>query len=155
MTKYEKIVVSAYTGVLMCDFDDLHKYIQEKLGRPVWTHELASKAVVQEIENAAKPEFLKLAMGAEPPAAGTPVWVVVREEYMPVRVNGYGFVARVDNRVIVTPVFCWCKNFEEIMASQISETISNGVSRLAVFPAEDCYTSQEAALAALAEEKGV
>lgn len=33
MTKHEKIVVSAYTGVLMCDFDDLHKYIQEKLGR--------------------------------------------------------------------------------------------------------------------------
>lgn len=27
MTKWEKVVISAYTGVLMCDFDDLHKYI--------------------------------------------------------------------------------------------------------------------------------
>ena len=32
MTKQEKIVVSAYTGVLMCDFDDLHEYIEDKLG---------------------------------------------------------------------------------------------------------------------------
>ena len=41
MTKWEKVVISAYTGVLMCDFDDLHKYIEDKLGRPVWTHELS------------------------------------------------------------------------------------------------------------------
>lgn len=61
MTKYEKIVVSAYTGVLMCDFADLHKYIQEKLDRPVWAHELASKAVWAEIEKATQPEFLALA----------------------------------------------------------------------------------------------
>ena len=40
MTKQEKIVVSAYTGVLMCDFKDVHKYIEEKMGRPVFTHEL-------------------------------------------------------------------------------------------------------------------
>lgn len=41
MTKREKCVVSAYTGVLMCDFADLHQYIEQLLGRPVWTHELA------------------------------------------------------------------------------------------------------------------
>lgn len=50
MTKQEKIVVSAYTGVLMCDFDDLHEYIEDKLGRSVWTHELASEAVSAEIK---------------------------------------------------------------------------------------------------------
>ena len=37
MTKQELIVVSAYTGFLMCDFNDLHKYVEEKLGRPIYT----------------------------------------------------------------------------------------------------------------------
>lgn len=35
MTKQERIIVSAYTGFLMCDFSDVHKYIEEKLGRSV------------------------------------------------------------------------------------------------------------------------
>lgn len=60
MTKQEKIVVSAYTGVLMCDFSDLHEYIEKKLGRPVWTHELASEEVQKEIRQKAKDDFLEL-----------------------------------------------------------------------------------------------
>ena len=60
MTKHEKIVVSAYTGILMCDFGDLHQYIQEKLGRPVWTHELASSEVQDEIKEKTKADFLAL-----------------------------------------------------------------------------------------------
>lgn len=43
MTYLERIIVSAYTGYLMCDFPDMHKYIEDKLGRPVWTHEMAKK----------------------------------------------------------------------------------------------------------------
>ncbi len=58
MTKQEKIVVSAYTGVLMCDFDDLHEYIEDKLGRSVWTHELASETVSAEIKEKSKADFL-------------------------------------------------------------------------------------------------
>lgn len=54
MTKREKCVVSAYTGVLMCDFADLHQYIEQLLGRPVWTH------VWKEIKEKTKPEFLEL-----------------------------------------------------------------------------------------------
>ena len=47
MTKQERIIVSAYTGFLMCDYDDLHKYIEEKVGRPVWTHELADPKILE------------------------------------------------------------------------------------------------------------
>lgn len=60
MTKWEKVVISAYTGVLMCDFDDLHKYIEDKLGRPVWTHEPASRAVWAEIAEKTKEDFLAI-----------------------------------------------------------------------------------------------
>ena len=37
MTTTEKIVVSAYTGYLMCDFDLLHQYVEKVLyGRMKW-----------------------------------------------------------------------------------------------------------------------
>lgn len=60
MTKYEAIVVSAYTGFLMCDFNDMHEYIEKKLGRPIWTHELAFDLVQKEIHEKVKPDFLKI-----------------------------------------------------------------------------------------------
>ena len=60
MTRQEKIIVSAYTGCLMCDFQDMHRYIEEKLGRPVFTHDLASTAGLDEIRAAVKPDFLEL-----------------------------------------------------------------------------------------------
>ena len=60
MTKQEKIIVSAYTGYLMCDFSDMHKYIEEKMGRPVWTHEMGDKKMQSVIHQAVKPDFLAL-----------------------------------------------------------------------------------------------
>ena len=60
MTKQEKLIVSAYTGVLMTDMSSLQEYIEQKLGRPVWTHELASHDVFNEIKAAVKEDFLKL-----------------------------------------------------------------------------------------------
>lgn len=60
MTKQEKIVVSAYTGVLMCDFKDVHKYIEEKMGRPVFTHELGFESTHAQIRERVKPDFMKL-----------------------------------------------------------------------------------------------
>lgn len=60
MTKQEKLIVSAYTGVLMTDFDSLHEFIEKKLDRPVWTHELADKLVWNELKEVLKEDFLKL-----------------------------------------------------------------------------------------------
>ena len=66
MTKQEKIIVSAYTGMLMCDFGSVHKYIEKKLGRPVYTHELANKNIQKEIEEKSKEDFLKICKQEEP-----------------------------------------------------------------------------------------
>lgn len=60
MTKEEKLIVSAYTMVLMTDFSSLHEFIEKKLGRPVWTHELANDSVINEIKEVIKEDFLKL-----------------------------------------------------------------------------------------------
>ena len=41
MTRREGAIISAYTGILISkDFSDVHKYIEEKMGRPVFTHEI-------------------------------------------------------------------------------------------------------------------
>ena len=59
MTLHEKVVLSAYTGILMCDMAEVHKYIEKLLDRPVWTHELASETLWAQIKDKAKPDFLK------------------------------------------------------------------------------------------------
>ena len=35
MTRREGSILSAYTGYLLCDFEDFHKYLCEILGRDV------------------------------------------------------------------------------------------------------------------------
>lgn len=60
MTKQEKIIVSAYTGCLMCDFMEVHRYIEQKLGRPLWTHELAYPELQNEISEKCREDFLAL-----------------------------------------------------------------------------------------------
>lgn len=60
MTKQEKIVVSAYTGVLMCDFADMHEYIERIMGRPVWTHEMTEHEILKQIKEKSKPDFLAI-----------------------------------------------------------------------------------------------
>lgn len=63
MTDREKAIITAYTGITMLTgekFSIFHKYIEDLLGRPVWTHELATKAVWNEIKEKSKPDFLKL-----------------------------------------------------------------------------------------------
>ena len=60
MTKQEKLIVSAYTGVLMTNFDDLHKFIEEKLGRPIQTLELCDEKILNELKEKVKNDFIKL-----------------------------------------------------------------------------------------------
>lgn len=42
------------------NISEVHKYIEKLLGRPVWTHELASEALWSEIKEKAKPDFHKI-----------------------------------------------------------------------------------------------
>lgn len=59
LTKQQSIIISAYTGYLAGDvFSDMHKYIEQKLGRPVMTHEMGSNELAKEIREAVKNDFL-------------------------------------------------------------------------------------------------
>lgn len=60
MTKKEAAIVSAYTGILIGEFSDLHEYIEKILDRPVFTHELANKVVIAEIEEKSRQDFINI-----------------------------------------------------------------------------------------------
>lgn len=44
------------------DFDIFHKYVEDIMGRPVWTHEMCH--IAEEIKNRARGEFLRLCRDA-------------------------------------------------------------------------------------------
>lgn len=63
MTKKECAIVMAYTGITMLsgeDFGIYHRYIEDIMGRPVWTHELANESTVKEIKEKSRYDFLKV-----------------------------------------------------------------------------------------------
>ena len=61
MTKRESLIISAYTGYMVCkEFSDLHEFIEEIMKRPVFTHELASKEFNAELREKLKPKIVGL-----------------------------------------------------------------------------------------------
>jgi hypothetical protein len=50
MKKREAAIISAYTGMLLCDFSDFKKYAEEIMGRPIFTHEMASPGFCFELK---------------------------------------------------------------------------------------------------------
>lgn len=68
MTNREKAIIMAHTGICMLegeDFDIYHRYIQEIMGRPVYTHELAEKSVMDEITEKSRTDFLSISRRQE------------------------------------------------------------------------------------------
>lgn len=60
LTTEQVITVSAFTGFLICDFSLLHEAIEKKLGRPVFTHELADPDTREEVKAAFMADFIAL-----------------------------------------------------------------------------------------------
>jgi len=60
LTREQGIILTGFTGKLCCDFQDFHKDIEKRLGRPIFTHELADKELWKEIKEAYKEDFMKI-----------------------------------------------------------------------------------------------
>lgn len=63
MTDREKAIVMAYTGICMLTGDKFqiyHKYVEDIMGRPVWTHEMALDSIADEIMAKSKDDFIAL-----------------------------------------------------------------------------------------------
>lgn len=60
MTKHEKMIVSAYTGILMVDFREFHEWVEEFLGHPVWSHEFTLSDFWDSLKAKVEDEFVKI-----------------------------------------------------------------------------------------------
>ena len=60
MTKREKMIVSAYTGVLMVGFDEFHEWAENYLDVPIWTHELGLREFWDKMKEKSKDEFIEI-----------------------------------------------------------------------------------------------
>ena len=60
MTRREAAIVSAYTGILIGKFQDMHEYVEQIMHRPVFTHEMGNKAIAQEIKEKSKADFISI-----------------------------------------------------------------------------------------------
>lgn len=79
MTEREMAIVSAYTGVLLGRFCEMHKYIEQIMKRPVFTHEMGSKKIMEEIKCRSKRDFCSL---AEPQHGCEPEKVKLLAQYL-------------------------------------------------------------------------
>lgn len=61
LTKEQAVIISGYTGFLICDFVDLHEDIEKRLQRPVWTHEMGNPAFAENVQTLYREDFLNLA----------------------------------------------------------------------------------------------
>lgn len=63
MTDREKAIVMAYTGICMLTgdkFQIFHKYVEDIMGRPIWTHEMGIESIADEIKAKSKDDFIAL-----------------------------------------------------------------------------------------------
>jgi hypothetical protein len=60
LTREQAAIIGAFTGFSCGPFGDMHKKIEDLLGRPVFTHEMADKELWKEIKEKVKPEFLSI-----------------------------------------------------------------------------------------------
>lgn len=61
MTREESAIISAFTGILAGPFDAFHEYVEKIMGRSVWTHEMGDKAMMLEIKEKSRTDFVALA----------------------------------------------------------------------------------------------
>ena len=69
MTKHECAIVMAYTGTCMLagdDFSIFHQYVEDLMGKPIYTHEMATDEVADEIKKRSREDFIRLCATATP-----------------------------------------------------------------------------------------
>ena len=55
------LIVTAYTGIGCIGMAEFHSFAEEKLGRPIFTHEFADKKVWEALKEEVRADFMRLA----------------------------------------------------------------------------------------------
>lgn len=69
LTKEQAAIIGAYTGIAVGPFGDIQDYAEKKMGRPILTHEFATRSVWSDLRAAAKHDLLAICH-QETPSAG-------------------------------------------------------------------------------------
>lgn len=73
MTLRERVIVETYTGYVMTapeERNEVYKYMEEIMGRPVYSHELCKQEIIEEIMDKSRADFIELCK--QKPAAVSP-----------------------------------------------------------------------------------
>ena len=68
LTKEQATILSAYTGVLCGSWSDMQAYAESLLGRPIMSHEFASKHILSELRLRSYDDFVKLCFKEDDPS---------------------------------------------------------------------------------------
>lgn len=60
MTKEERLIVSAYTGILMVEEGEFYDYLEQVLGRPILVKEVQTEEFVEKVIEAVQDDFMRL-----------------------------------------------------------------------------------------------
>lgn len=60
LTREQAAIIGVYTGITCGPFGDIQELAEEVLGRPIFTHEFASKELAEELRLAVKDRFLSI-----------------------------------------------------------------------------------------------
>lgn len=60
LTVGQAVVITAFTGISTGHASEFHSYAERKLGRPIFTHEMAAKEFWAELKDASRSDFLEL-----------------------------------------------------------------------------------------------
>lgn len=60
MTKREFVVVSAFSGILLCEYEDWRAYVEEVFGRKFYAHEMATDEFWEELKQKSEKELKKI-----------------------------------------------------------------------------------------------
>jgi len=63
MNKREAAIVSAYTGILIGSFSDMHEYCEKLLGTPIFTHQFPM--LMDDIKSKSKDDFTSIVVELE------------------------------------------------------------------------------------------
>jgi len=60
LTRDQAAIIGAFTGICAGPFADIQDYAERVLGRSVWTHELGTKEVWEELKEASRKDFFSI-----------------------------------------------------------------------------------------------
>jgi len=61
LTQEQAVIVTGYTGFFCCsDFGAYHAEVEKRMGRPVWTHEMGSKEIADQIKELFRADFIAM-----------------------------------------------------------------------------------------------